>query len=112
MPEDRCSKRSPMSAIDTEKKSRRRRLAVPHIYVILFVFSAVAAVLTHLLPASRYERVPGPDNREVIDPDSFEYIDSTPATLVDFMTAIPNGLVAAADVGFFTFVIGGAFMVL
>lgn len=96
----------------TKESTKRRRFAVPHVYVILFLFSAVGAVLTHIVPAGLYDRVPGPDDRMVIDPDSFRYVDSTPAGIVDFMVAIPNGLVDAAEVVFFTFIIGGTFMVL
>lgn len=91
---------------------RRRRLTIPHVYVILFVFSGIAAILTHVLPAGRYERVPGPDGREVIDADSFMYVEASPVSFFDFMLAIPNGLVDASEVVFFTFVIGGTFMVL
>lgn len=100
------------SAAKSSTASRRRRFTFPHVYVILFVFSGIAAILTHLLPAGRYDRVPGPDGREVIDPDSFAYIDPSPVGVVDFMLAIPNGLVDASEVVFFTFVIGGTFMVL
>ena len=39
-------------------------------------------------------------------------MDQTPIGLVDLMTAIPNGIVAAAEVVVFTLMIGGAFMVL
>lgn len=101
-----------VSGEKTKKTKRGRTFSVPHVYVILFVFSGIGAVLTHFLPAGRYERVPGPDGRTVIDPDSFEYVQSTPVGLVDFMTAIPRGLIDASEVVFFTFIIGGAFMVL
>src|SRR5690625_4278360 len=104
--------RMSVSGEKTKKTKRGRTFSVPPVYVILFVFSGIGAVLTHFLPAGRYERVPGPDGRTVIDPDSFEYVQSTPVGLVDFMTAIPRGLIDASEVVFFTFIIGGAFMVL
>jgi len=88
------------------------RLRIPHIYVVLFLFSAIAAIATHLMPASRYDRVDLPSGREAIDPDTYSLVPSTPVGLVDFMTAIPRGLIAASDVVFFTFLIGGMFMVL
>lgn len=85
---------------------------MPHIYVILFVFSALATIATYLVPAGKYERVPGPGGRTAIDPDSFRVVDSDPVGIVGFMTAIPNGFVDAAQVVFFTFIIGGMFMVI
>lgn len=99
---------------DTEPptESSGSRFQMPHIYVVLFLFSAIAAISTHIVPASVYERITLPNGREAIDPESYTTVPSTPVGLVDFMTAIPRGLIAASDVVFFTFLIGGMFMVL
>jgi uncharacterized ion transporter superfamily protein YfcC len=88
-----------------------RRFEMPHIYVILFFFTAIAAVLTHFLPAGKYDRVTLPNGRAAIDAESFRYVDSSPVGLVDFMLAVPRGLGEASMVVFFTFIIGGMFMV-
>lgn len=93
-------------------ETKRTTLRVPHIYVILFVFSALAAVATYFVPAGKYQRVPGPDGRTAIDPDSFRMVESDPVGIVGFMTAIPKGFIEAAEVVFFTFIIGGMFMVI
>ncbi|HDZ48671.1 hypothetical protein LCGC14_0038230 [marine sediment metagenome] len=85
---------------------------IPDIYVVLFVFIGLAALATHFVPAGQFERVPGPDGRVTIDPTSYEQIASSPIGIVDFMLAIPNGLMSAGEVVFFTFMIGGMFMVL
>ncbi|MDZ5076360.1 YfcC family protein [Nesterenkonia sp. HG001] len=90
---------------------RCRGFRMPHIYVVLFCLSALAAMATHLIPAHQYARVEGPDGREVIDPGSYSAVAASPTGLLDFLTAIPRGLVDAGEVVFFTFVIGGAFMV-
>lgn len=96
----------------TTRPETRHRFEMPHIYVILFVFTAIAAILTHFVPAGLYDRIPGPSGRTTIDPDSFRVIDSNPLGLVDFMLAIPKGLREASMVVFFTFIIGGMFMVI
>nr|WP_290696951.1 YfcC family protein [Halomonas sp. UBA3074] len=85
---------------------------IPDIYVVLFIFIALAAIATHFVPAGQFERIPGPSGRTTIDPTSYEQIASSPVGLVDFMLAIPNGLMSAGEVVFFTFMIGGMFMVL
>lgn len=90
---------------------------MPHIYVILFVFTAIAALLTHFIPAGAYQRIafadPAGRTRKVIDPESYTLIDNAnPVGFVDFMLAVPKGLVGAADVVFFTLMIGGMFMVI
>ncbi|GAB2736678.1 YfcC family protein [Salinifilum aidingensis] len=93
-------------------RKAKKSFRMPHIYVILFAFSALAAITTHFVPAGHYDRVPGPDGKTAIDPDSFRLIESDPVGLVGFMTAVPNGFIAAAEVVFFTFIIGGMFMVI
>lgn len=85
---------------------------MPHIYVILFVFTAIAAVLTHFIPAGLYDRVTLENGRVAINPESYRQVESTPVSLEQFMLAIPQGLVDASMVVFFTFIIGGMFMVI
>ncbi|MDQ7862255.1 hypothetical protein RCO48_18335 [Peribacillus frigoritolerans] len=53
------------------------------------------------VPAGVYERIPGPEDRLTINPNSFQLVEQTPITPVDFMTAIPKGLVAAGEIVFF-----------
>lgn len=83
----------------------------PHVYVILVLFALLAAVLSWVVPAGQYERVPGPDGREVVDPDSFSFIEQSPVTAIELLTAIPRGLVDAGAIVFFVFMIGGMFEV-
>jgi uncharacterized ion transporter superfamily protein YfcC len=87
-------------------------LKMPHIYVILFVFTAAAALSTHFIPAGLYDRVTLANGRSAIDPDSFRFIAPSPVGLEDFMLAIPKGLSDASVVVFFTFIIGGMFTVI
>ncbi|WP_309131420.1 YfcC family protein [Brevibacterium sp.] len=101
-----------MSVADQPRTTRRRRFEMPHIYIILLSFIALAAVATYLVPGGRYERVEGPEGRTTIDPNSFEFIEANRTTLTDFMLAIPQGLISAGEVVFFTLMIGGVFMVL
>ncbi|WP_026702559.1 hypothetical protein [Salibacterium aidingense] len=64
------------------------------------------------MPAGTFEKVSGPYGRTAIDPDSYLRVESDPTGMVDFMLAVPQGLVDAGEVVFFTFIIGGLFMVL
>lgn len=91
---------------------KNKKFVMPHIYVILFVFSALSAILTHFVPSGEYDRVPGPNGRMAIDPTSFHLIEQTPVGIVKFMTAIPRGLIDAGEIVFFIFIIGGMFTVL
>ncbi|AEF42749.1 YfcC family protein [Hoyosella subflava] len=95
-----------------EKEAPKKSFQVPHIYIILFGFIALASAATYLVPGGTYERVDGPGGRTTIDPDSFQFIDANPIGFTDFMLAIPQGLMSAGEVVFFTLMIGGVFMVL
>ncbi|MCL7748467.1 YfcC family protein [Halalkalibacter alkaliphilus] len=95
-----------------EEQPKKKKFAFPHIYVILLIFVAVMSIASYVVPAGEYERVEGPMGRMMINPDVFTFIESTPIGLMDFLTAIPQGMVSASSVVFFTFMIGGAFMVL
>lgn len=89
-----------------------KKFSMPHIYVILFVFGVIATISTYLIPSGDFDRVKGPEGREMVDADSFHYIDSAPVGLVDFISIIPRGLIEAGEIVFFTLIIGGMFMVL
>lgn len=90
----------------------KKKFQMPHIYVILVAFILVTAAATYLVPAGVFDRIDGPiEGRQVVDPDSFRYIESSPVGFLDLMKAIPTGLVRAADIIFFTFVVGGTFFI-
>ncbi|MEY8560540.1 YfcC family protein [Jeotgalicoccus halotolerans] len=95
-----------------DKQKKKNGFKMPHIYVILFVFGIVAAAATYLIPAGEFDRVELENGRAAVDPESFTYVESTPTGAVEFLTAIPRGLVDAGEVVFFTLIIGGMFMVL
>ncbi|UNX53171.1 AbgT family transporter [Georgenia sp. TF02-10] len=69
-------------------------------------------MLTYAVPGGRYERVAGPGGRELVDPDSFQSVASTPTTLLQLVTAIPRGVIDASQIVFFVLVVGGMFAVI
>lgn len=93
-------------------QNTKKKFELPHIYAILFIFSAIAAIATYFVPAGVYTRIPGPEGRTTIDPNSYTLIEQTPVSIADFLTVIPRGLISAGEVVFFTFIIGGMFVVL
>jgi len=109
------------------------RLRVPHVFALLTLITALAAIATWFVPSGEYQRekrtIHGHE-RTVVVPGTFtpepkaislvgaliggEFADGTarPASLMDFLTAIPRGLEASADIIFFIFIIGGTFGIL
>ena len=69
-----------------EKKASK--FALPHIYVMIFIIICLMAVLTYVIPAGQYTRIPGPSGREMIDPNSYTRIEQHPVGIFDVFTAI------------------------
>ncbi len=91
---------------------KKLTLKMPHIFTLLFFFIVLAAIMTYVLPAGVYERVPGPDGREIIDPTSYHVVERTPVSLLKIFTAIPQGFVEAGWIIVMTFCVCGGFTVI
>jgi len=115
-----------------EVKMNRPRLKVPHVFVLLTAVILVCCVMTYIVPSGSYERetkiVEGKE-RTLLVPGTYKPIEkhisvrsvllgekvegkATPVGLHGFLTAIPRGMEAAADIIFFIFIIGGVFGIL
>ncbi|MFT5872165.1 MAG: putative ion transporter superfamily protein YfcC [Clostridium sp.] len=95
----------------SETNEKKKKFKVPHVYVILLIMVAVCAVLTYIVPAGQYDMIKNASGRDVVDPKSFQYIKSTPVGLFDFLKSVPKGMVEAAEIIFFIFIVGGSFAV-
>lgn len=90
-------------------ENKKKRMKIPHTYVILFSLVIVMAILTYIIPAGQYTKVENADGRMVVDPDSYTIVESNPSKPFDIFTAIPKGLAASQSIVFFIFIVGGAF---
>ena len=95
---------------NTEKGLKKKKFNFPDAYVIIFAISFIAAIATYIIPAGNYE-TEEIDGLTTVVPDSYSTVASTPTTLMDFFTAIPNGLIETADIVFLVLVIGGVIAV-
>lgn len=98
---------STKTALETRKK-----LTIPHIFIILLGIMAIVGVLTYVIPAGEFDRVEGVDGRMVVVAESFHTVESNPTTFMEFFNAIPEGFVEAGWVIALTFCVGGGFVVL
>lgn len=96
----------------TEPKEKRKKFKVPHIFVILFLMIALASLVSYIIPAGQFERVANDSGAEVIQPGTFEYIEASPVTFLEFMFAIPDGFIQTAEIIFGIIMIGGMFSVI
>lgn len=84
---------------------KKKTKEFPHIFIILFVVIIVAAILTYIVPAGHYERViDEATGREVINPQSFKYIESTPVGPFEMLLAIVEGFIDAGGISVLIFV--------
>lgn len=88
----------------------KKKIKVPHIFVILVCIAIFFAALSWIVPAGAYERVADPNSgRTVIDPGSFRYLEKTPITFIQFISSYSAGFMNAASMIFMTLVVGGTF---
>jgi uncharacterized ion transporter superfamily protein YfcC len=89
-----------------------RRLAVPHPLTLLTCCVVLAALLSHVLPAGRYDRRDDPvTGRSVVVAGTYHAVPPAPLGFMQTLVTIPRGLIDAASVVFFVFLVGGAFSV-
>lgn len=85
----------------------------PSPFVLLVACILLAAALTWLLPAGRYERRPDAvTGRDVVVPGTYGRVQAQPVGAFEAVIAIPKGIAAAADVIALVFLVGGAFAVI
>ena len=57
-------------------EKKKKKIAIPHTYVLLVVIILVCALLTWFIPAGAYDRVVDEaTGRNVVDPASFHFLD-------------------------------------
>ncbi len=84
----------------------------PHPLALLIGCIAVAAALTWVLPAGRYDRRSDEaTGREVVVSGSFHQVAAAPVGPFKALVAVPRGMADAGSVIFLVFLVGGAFTV-
>ena len=79
-----------MNRIIPEKETQKSPVKLPHVFAILFCVLVVVAVLTYILPAGEFSTVvDSTTGREVIDPESYTVVESSPVGVMDVFSAIP-----------------------
>lgn len=88
---------------------KKRQLKVPNSFVIVMGILILVTVLTYIIPAGQYDMVTLETGQTVVNPTSFNFIERTPASLMQLILAIPRGLVGTAGLIFPFLVVGGCF---
>ncbi|GGA78938.1 YfcC family protein [Ornithinibacillus halotolerans] len=91
---------------------KQKKFEFPHGFVILFILMVLTAAVTYLVPAGQYERVTDANGRTLVVDGTYESIESNPTGLLDLFNALHTGMVDAAPIIFFIFIVGGSFGIL
>ena len=92
-------------------EKKKKKFAVPNVFIILFGIILVCSILSYIIPAGTYEMM-DLDGRSVGDPDSYHNIEQTPVSAMQMLTSITRGLQESAQIVFFLFIVGGAMAVI
>lgn len=93
--------------------SKLKELKVPHTYALIIGFVIFAVILTYFVPAGTYEMILDEETgRNLIEPDSFHFVEQSPIGIGQFLMSIPQGMVDAATIIFLVFIVGGSFQVI
>ena len=87
------------------------KMRFPHVFVLLFIVILIAALGSYILTPGQYDRVEGPGGRMIVDPDSYHTVDPTPIGFWQLFQSLHKGMVEAADIIFFIFIVGASFTV-
>ncbi len=96
----------PLPTVD-EARSR-----FPHPLALLLFGILLAAALSYVLPAGKYERREDPaTGRSVVVAGTYHAVPPEPVSPFAALVAVPQGMADAASVVFFVFLVGGAFTI-
>jgi uncharacterized ion transporter superfamily protein YfcC len=83
---------------------------LPHPLTLLVACVIIAAAFTHVLPAGQFDRRDDPAaGRKVVVAGTYHHVDVHPVGPFETIVAIPDGIIDAAAVIAFVFLVGGAF---
>jgi len=83
---------------------------LPHPLVLLLGGVLVAVALTWVVPAGQYERRhDAATGRNVVVPGSYTRVPQSPVGVMGALLAVPEGIVAGADIILIVLLVGGAF---
>lgn len=92
------------------KLSNKKSFKMPGTAALLMFMILLAAVLTYIIPAGEYQRAfDEATNRTLVVADTFTRIAQTPVGIGQILSSAYRGLVNAAEIIAFVFIVGGAF---
>ncbi len=93
-------------------EKEKKQFKVPHTLVIVTAILVLVAIATWFIPAGTYERVVNDLGKTVVVNDSFSYVESTPQGLFSLLQAPIHGIIGAAEIIAFLFIVSGSIAII
>lgn len=91
-------------------EKKKWKLKPPTTTALLMFMIVLVGLLTYIVPAGQYDRVMDEKTgRELIVADSFSYTEQTPVGIGAVLSSVFGGIVGAAEIIAFVFIVGGVF---
>jgi len=88
----------------SEKIKKKKKINIPHIYVLMFCIIIVCAILTWILPAGEFVRELSDTGREMVISGTYHKVEPSPVGFFQMIKAVYRGMVDASDIVFFVFI--------
>lgn len=99
--------------MNTNKKTLKSYIKVPHVFALMFYIVLVSAALTYFIPAGEFDRVEDPvSERMIVKEGSFHEVEKAPVSILKIPSLIIAGLSASSGIILFIFVVGGSFKII
>lgn len=87
--------------MDNNLAVEKRKFKFPTTLVCIFIMIIIATILTHVIPAGKFESYLDPSTGiEKVDASSFHYIESSPIGPFQMFVKIQEGFISASDIIF------------
>ncbi len=89
------------------------KIKTPNTLILVLLVMVFFAGLTWVIPGGSFDRVEV-DGREIVDPDSFQYVDANPTSITDLFLAPVRGFNDSYGMAIivFIFIVAGAFSII
>lgn len=82
---------------------KERKLAFPHVMVLLVLLALISCLLTYIIPAGNYQF----DDKGYVIADSFQYVENTPVNPWDAILKLTSSIASMGTIFALLFVLGG-----
>lgn len=79
----------------------KRKLKMPHAYVIIFSMTIITAIMANIVPAGVFDRITDADGNEVVVAGSYHTVEKIGCSIFDMFKSIQLGFIDSAQIIFF-----------